>query len=184
MTSIRPKKWYSLQSHAEWWYNTNFHTSLGMSPYQALHGVKPPLVAEHMLPSSLVEGARNREQAKATIFEAIKSNLEKAQARMKYFADRRRSERTLEVGDMAYLKMQPYRHNSLGLHGSLKLHSKYYGPFRVTEKVGAVAYRLLLQEGSLIHPVFHVSQLKKHLGPKAVPETALPLIDAEGNVLT
>lgn len=64
---------------------------------------------------------------------------------------------------MVYLKLQPYRHTSLSIHKSLKLHSKYYGPFRILERIGKVAYKLLLPEGCQLHPVFHVSQLKKHL---------------------
>jgi hypothetical protein len=83
---------------------------------------------------------------------------------------------------MAYLKLQPYRHNALGVHKSLKLHSKLYGPFKVLQKVGSVAYKLLLPEDCSIHPVFHVSQLKQHLGPKVIPQANLPLVDSEGNI--
>jgi hypothetical protein len=55
---------------------------------------------------------------------------------MKKNVYRKRSERVLDVGDMAYLKMQPYKHSSLGIHNNLKLHSKFYGPFRVIQKIG------------------------------------------------
>jgi hypothetical protein len=79
------------------------------------------------------------------------------------------------------VKVKPYRHSSLSIHHSLKLHSKYYGPFRILEKIGKATYKFLLPEGCMLHPVFHVSQLKNHLGPKAIPTPALPLIDDKGN---
>ena len=83
---------------------------------------------------------------------------------------------------MVYLKMQPYRETALGLRNSLKLTSKWYGPYKVLKKVGNLAYKLQLPEGTLLHDVFHVNQLKKHLGPNAVPNRSLPLVTAEGKV--
>lgn len=86
----------------------------------------------------------------------------------------------MEIGSRVYLKLQPYRHTSLSLHNSLKLHPKYYGPFRVLEKIGNTAYKLLLPDNCTLHPVFHVSQLKKHIGPTVVPTPDLPLVDEKG----
>jgi hypothetical protein len=45
-----------------------------------------------------------------------------------------------------------------------KLAPCYIGPFQIIEKCGKVAYRLKLPEQlSVVHNVFHVSQLKKSL---------------------
>ena len=46
-----------------------------------------------------------------------------------------------------------------------KLSSTYIGPFEVLKSVGKVAYELALPPGlSGVHPVFHVSMLKKYHG--------------------
>ena len=63
---------------------------------------------------------------------------------MKYYADKKRSEREFQVGDEVYLKLQPYRQSSLALRKNLKLSSRYYGPYPVISKVGTVAYKLQL----------------------------------------
>lgn len=59
-----------------------------------------------------------------------------------------------------------------------KLSARYYGPYLVLKQVGAVAFKFQLPEQARIHPVFHVSQLKRAVGNKPV-ENALP-IDIHG----
>lgn len=41
-----------------------------------------------------------------------------------------------------------------------KLAFKFFGPFEMLQRVGNTGYRLNLPEGCVVHPVFHVSQLK------------------------
>lgn len=150
----QPKKWHGWLALAEWWYNTNFHTALQMTPFQALYGFPPPMVAESVLPDTIFVDYGNLLQNRELAFEVIKQNLIKAQERMKWFADKKRKEREFVVGDMVYLKLQPYRHTSLSLHRHLKLHSKFYGPFRVLQRVGLHAYKLLLPEGCKLQVAF------------------------------
>ena len=58
-----------------------------------------------------------------------------------------------------------------------KLAPRYIGPFPITAQRGEVAYELQLPEALFgIHPVFHVSQLKKCL---RVPEDQIRLEEIE-----
>lgn len=42
---LQPKSWHRWLSLAQWWYNSNHHSSLKMSPFEALFGYKPPLLS-------------------------------------------------------------------------------------------------------------------------------------------
>ena len=91
----------------------------------------------------------------------IKQHLSRAQERMKHQADKHRSERVFNEGDMVFLKLQPYVQSSLARRANQKLVFKFSGPFKIIAKISAVAYKLQLPPSSAIHQVFHVSQLKK-----------------------
>ena len=104
------------------------------------------------------------------ILNELKENLSKAQNRMKKFVDVKRREVSLEVGNLVFVKLQPYRLRTLAKRPNEKLSPRYYGPYKVVERLGAVAYKLELPSYSKIHPVFHISQLKKLIGPAVQPQ--------------
>jgi hypothetical protein len=94
--------------------------------------------------------------------------LTTARSRQKSYADKRRKPLEFFIGDSVLLKVSPWKGVvRFGKKG--KLAPRFVGPFKVIEKVGKVAYRLELPaELEYVHPVFHVSNLRKCLADETL----------------
>jgi hypothetical protein len=88
-----------------------------------------------------------------------------------------------KVGDLVFFRLCPYRHFSLKKSGAKNTKPHFYGPYRVLQRVGEVAYELQILEGREIHNVFHVLCLKKALGQQVTSSTELPPLDDEGQLV-
>ncbi|KAD5961580.1 hypothetical protein E3N88_13053 [Mikania micrantha] len=131
----KPKTWAQWLPWAEFWYNSTFHSSSGMSPFEVVYGRKPPTVFHYGQGEIKVETVAKELQDRDLALQVLKHNLADAQSAMKANA------------------------TSQG--------SQFF------EKVGKVAYKLLLPVTSKVHPVFHVSLLKKAIRGEA--ENVLPV---------
>ncbi|PHT49342.1 hypothetical protein CQW23_09089 [Capsicum baccatum] len=144
------------------------------TPYEIVYGQKPP----PLLPDSQLDAVDRSLSAREATLRLLKSNLLKAQNKMKVQAGKKRSDRCNEIGDWVYVKLQPYRQVSLRSHSFQKLSAKFFGTFEIIAKVGMVACTLALPEVTKLHPTFHVSQLKKRIGSH-LSSTTLPIVHSD-----
>jgi hypothetical protein len=64
--------------------------------------------------------------------------------------------------DHVYLRIRP-RISSLRMGNCAKLAPQFCGPFEIVDRVGPVAYRLVLPPTVKTHNILHVSLLKKYV---------------------
>jgi len=93
---------------------------------------------------------------------------------MKFYADQKRRNHNFSIGDLVYVKLRPYRQQSITGSTYSKLSKRFYGPYKIADQFGPVAFKLDLPSHSKIHPVFHCSLLKPHHGPITTPPDDLP----------
>lgn len=138
----------------EFAYNNNYHSSIEMAPFEALYG-RPcgsPICWTEFGEASLLGPDIVRDTTES--MKKIKQRLETAQSRQKSYADKRR--RTLEfvAGNFVFFKLSPWKRiMRFGKKGKLAL--RFVGPFQT--------YRLELPPNlANVHPIFHVSMLRKY----------------------
>ncbi|KAI5334926.1 hypothetical protein L3X38_025059 [Prunus dulcis] len=175
-TSHNQKEWVRWIPWAAYCYNTSIHASTKKTPYEIVYGKPPPNLLSYVPGTTQVEAVDQELRSREQVLKDLREHLLVAQERMKKFYDAKRIDKSFEVGDFVYLKLQPYRQMSLSLRRNLKLSPRFFGPYEILQRVGQVAYKLKLPEGSRIHPIFHVSLLKKKVGTNVAVQDSLPAL--------
>ncbi|XP_070005289.1 uncharacterized protein [Nicotiana sylvestris] len=148
---------------AEFAYNNSYQLSIQMAPYEALYGRRyRSLVGwfesgeARLLGTDLVQDALDK-------VKVIQEGLCTAKSRQKSYAYRKVRYVSYMIGEKVLLKFSPMKGvMRFGKKGKLSL--RFIGHFEVLWRIEEVAYELALPSLSGVHPVFHVSMLRKYIG--------------------
>ena len=165
----------------EFAYNNSYQASIQMEPYEALYGrpCRSPLCWTEVGESSITDPDLIRGTSEKVSL--IRQYLLTGQSRQKSYADMRRRSLEFEVGDHVFLKVMPKR-GVVRFGKRRKLSPRFIGPFEILERIGTVAYRLVLPPSmSGVHEVFHVSMLRKYTpDPAHVVDRGQIEVDTDG----
>ncbi|WVZ24535.1 hypothetical protein V8G54_003079 [Vigna mungo] len=170
----RPSLWGKFLAWAEWSFNTTINASTGLSPFEVMFRRKPPAIPFDSIECTSNAVVQSELTTRADILQKLERNLTKAQASMKKWTDTNRKDIQFNVGDYVYVRLCPRRQASVAGPYITKLQKNFFGPFKVTNKLGAVAYELELPPSARIHNVFHVSFLRPHKGHLPTSPLQLP----------
>lgn len=171
--SGQPKNWSVVLPWAEYWYNTSYQSAAKCTPFETVYGRAPPSLNRFIPGETAVEAVAQELMMHDEALKQFRFHLNRAHDMMAKYANRRRRLEDIKVDDWVYLKIRPHRQTSMATRMHPKLATRYFGPFKVLQQVGEVAFKIQLPETARIHPVFHVLQLKKAVGTQNV-EKELP----------
>ena len=151
--------WEKILSTVELAINSLPNKSTGFSPFYLNYGYEP------ILPIQLIKGDEEIRTESIGSFvrrvtsdwELAKENLQRAVGLQQKYYNRKHRDVQFAVGDLVLLSTR-----NLKMRGIPdKLKKRFMGPFKIQERIGQQAHRLLLPETWKVHPVFHISLLKK-----------------------
>jgi hypothetical protein len=130
-------QWFKWFPFVKWWYNKSFHTSSKMTPFMALYGYHPPSIAPLGLRGKKkVQTMEDHIEHQEEVIQLLNDILAITQNRMKQKENQHHSERESEVVDEVFFRLQPCEQMSLKKQKKdNKLAPKYYGPYKVLERI-------------------------------------------------
>ena len=105
----KPSLWVEWLPLVEYWFNTNYHTSTKLSPFEAFYGYLPPRLIKFVLGLTRVAVVEDLFEHRQHVMGILEHNLVATQAKMKQQADKYRSEREFEDEDWVFLRLLPFK---------------------------------------------------------------------------
>ena len=159
----RQEQWPEWLGTAEFAYNNKTHSSTKTLPFKANYGQDPRMGFKGRKKGKYAGMEKFIEKMKE-IQEEAKAALGKAQADMKKYANRKRSDvEEYKVGDLVMLSTKDLKYQMVGRRTE-KLTERFVGPYKIKEIVSSNTVKLELPSTVRIHPVVNISRIRRYIG--------------------
>jgi len=154
----RQEQWPEWLGTAEFVYNNKVHSSTRMSPFKANYGQNPRMGFKGRKKGRYARAEKFIEKMKE-IQEEAKAVLGKAQADMKKYANKKRSDiEKYKVGDLVMLSTKDLKYQMVRRRTE-KLTERFVGPYKVRKIISSNMVKLKLPSTVKIHLVVNVSRI-------------------------
>jgi hypothetical protein len=175
------ESWDEKLIHAEFSYNSAVSSSTGHAPFETLYGIQPRTNIAWIREAPIrdtIPSTKEYIQEHQERFTVVRDALRDAQHSMETQYNKHHDNVTYNVGDLVYLNAENIKTPSRATRTCKKLQPRFLGPYKIVERQGNLNYKLDLPPRSRIHPVFHVSKLRRHT---TKDPTEFPIPDNEGS---
>jgi len=159
----RQEQWPEWLGTAEFAYNNKAHSSTKTLPFKANYRQDPRMGFKGRKKGKYA-GAEKFVEKMKEIQEEAKAALGKAQADMKKYANKKRSDvEGYRIGDLVMLSTKDLEYQMAGRR-TKKLTERFVGPYKVKKVVSSNAIELELPNIVKIHLVVNISRVQKYIG--------------------
>ena len=164
----RQSNWDELLPICQFSINNSFSASTGETPFyltSGQHPITPSALVDNRTSNDLGSSLKSphgwlKQREEALLL--ARDCLVAAQARQAFYYDHGRKEVNFQVGDSVLVHREFLMTPEARDRPSNKLRPKWYGPFKIVERISSNAFRLDLPFPLKCHPVFNISALKKY----------------------
>jgi transposase InsO family protein len=176
--NYKQDNWDKCLPAAEFAYNNSLQASTGFTPFYLDCGQHPIIpstltLSKELINTNVAATDDFLQHWQNSLLQA-KEALAQAQDRQAHYANKHRRPDVFKTGDRVLLSTTHLNAPTEARRPLKKLQPKFIGPYQVEEVISETAYRLSLPSNLKVHPVFHISRLKRYI-PNEFPERTQPL---------
>ena len=139
--SDRQTEWEKYLPLVEFAYNNTIHSSTGKAPFEVIYG--KPMLLPILVTKQNIFAADEFVRDIDSAYTQVKRAILRSQEKQKREADKHRRRLDLQVGQYVLLKFAKARLKiQVGKGKVLKLSNRFYGPFKIIEKINDLTVRL------------------------------------------